>query len=102
MGATMPADGGKSVAAELRARFPAAAWLSGASLHHAHSAVRFSWRCVDDSTWLSSLQARPLAALPPTASQPHTDTRPSQMLCSASGLLRAAYHASIRFTSHFV
>ena len=92
MGATMPADGGKSVAADLRARFPAAAWLSGTSLHHAHSAVRFTWRCVDDSTWLSSLQARPPAAHPP----PPTRTLPfasPQMLCGADGLLGAALHA---------
>jgi len=56
VGATMPALGGKNVKDDLRARFPNAVWLQGASLHQAHNTVQFDWKLVDDSTWLASLQ----------------------------------------------
>ena len=41
--ATMPGEGKKSTAAELREAFPEAVWLSGARLHQAQRRVRHCW-----------------------------------------------------------
>ncbi len=58
VGATMPAEGKKNVAADLRSLFPDATWLAGASLHQAQAAIRHAWRPVDDGTWLPELKVR--------------------------------------------
>ena len=47
--ATMPAEGDTSVGAEIAARFPEAAWLSGRQLHQSKRAVEHDWRRVEDS-----------------------------------------------------
>lgn len=46
--ATMPAEGERSVGAELAARFPEATWLAGRQLHQSKRALQHSWREVDD------------------------------------------------------
>lgn len=46
--ATMPAEGERSVGAELAARFPEAAWLAGKQLHQSKRAVDHGWRRVED------------------------------------------------------
>lgn len=46
--ATMPAEGERSVGAELAARFPDATWLAGRQLHQSKRALQHSWRQVDD------------------------------------------------------
>jgi hypothetical protein len=56
-GATMPAEGTKNVADELRERHPGATWLAGRALHQAQAALRHDWRRVDDATRLDVLQA---------------------------------------------
>lgn len=61
VGATMPAEGKKNVAAELRSLCPDATWLAGASLHQAQAAIRHAWRPVDEGTWLPELKVRVLA-----------------------------------------
>jgi hypothetical protein len=43
VGATMPREGGKSVAEDLRRRFPAAVWLQGAELHHSKAGTTHEW-----------------------------------------------------------
>jgi hypothetical protein len=45
--ATMPAEGERSVGAEIAARFPEAAWLSGRQLHQSKRAVSHEWRRVE-------------------------------------------------------
>lgn len=45
--ATMPAEGERSVGAEIAARFPQAAWLAGRQLHQSKRAVEHAWRRVE-------------------------------------------------------
>ena len=47
IGATMPREGGKSVAADLRKRFPDMEWLQGAELHHSKAGVEHAWVALD-------------------------------------------------------
>lgn len=46
--ATMPAEGERSVGAEIAARFPDATWLAGKQLHQSKRAVQHSWRALAD------------------------------------------------------
>ncbi|PRW20256.1 DEAD-box ATP-dependent RNA helicase 22 [Chlorella sorokiniana] len=46
--ATMPAEGERSVGAELATRFPDATWLAGRQLHQSKRALQHSWRQVED------------------------------------------------------
>ena len=57
--ATMPAEGERSVGAELAARFPEAAWLAGRQLHQSKRAVEHGWRLVrDEAHRARALQVR--------------------------------------------
>lgn len=47
--ATMPAEGERSVGAEIAARFPQAAWLAGRQLHQSKRALEHAWRRVEDA-----------------------------------------------------
>lgn len=46
--ATMPAEGERSVGAEIAERFPDAVWLAGLQLHQSKRSVEHVWRRVDD------------------------------------------------------
>jgi hypothetical protein len=56
--ATMPAEGKKSTAAELRAAFPEAVWVSGARLHRPQRRVRHRWVPVGPGDWEAALVVR--------------------------------------------
>lgn len=45
----MPAEGERSVGAEIAARFPQAAWLAGRQLHQSKRALEHAWRRVEDA-----------------------------------------------------
>ena len=58
--ATMPAEGKKSTAADLRAAFPDAVWLAGPQLHRPQRQIAHSWLYLDDpSQWESTLLVCP-------------------------------------------
>ena len=59
----MPAEGKKSVAAELRSRYPAAAWLAGPTLHHTTDSVSHDWWLVDGTSLLPALLVRDIRLL---------------------------------------
>ena len=56
--ATMPAEGKKSTAAELREAFPDAVWLSGTALHRAQRRVWHRWLHVGRDEWEDALVVR--------------------------------------------
>lgn len=55
-GATMPAEGTKNVADDLRERHPGAVWLAGRTLHQPQAAIQHRWRPVTEATRLATLQ----------------------------------------------
>ncbi|KAK9846625.1 hypothetical protein WJX81_007883 [Elliptochloris bilobata] len=54
--ATLPAEGGRSVANDLKKLQPDAVWVSAPRLHAALRNVRHAWRPVDEGSWRSTLQ----------------------------------------------
>lgn len=53
--ATMPAEGDTSVGAQLLARFPQAAWLTGRQLHQSKRALLHRWQRVEDEAHRSQM-----------------------------------------------
>ena len=66
--ATMPSEGKKSIAKDLRQKFPGLIWLAGDRLHQGLSTVSWKWRETTQDTWKAALQV----ALPPCPSTPLT------------------------------
>ena len=63
--ATMPAEGKKSTAADLRAAYPEAAWLAGPQLHQTQRQIEHRWIYIDDpSAWHNTLLVRLLPHVP--------------------------------------
>lgn len=54
--ATLPSEGKKSVANDLRRMFPELVWLAGNRLHQGLSTVTWAWRETTQETWKAALQ----------------------------------------------
>lgn len=57
--ATMPSEGKKSTAADLRQICPDALWLNGGGLHQAQLRIQHSWHPITQLTWRQTLQVGP-------------------------------------------
>ncbi len=54
--ATLPSEGKKSIANDLRRMFPELVWLAGNRLHQGLSTVTWAWRETTQQTWKTALQ----------------------------------------------
>ena len=57
--ATLPSEGKKSIANDLRRMFPELVWLAGNRLHQGLSTVTWAWREITQETWKTALQVLP-------------------------------------------
>ena len=58
--ATLPSEGKKSIANDLRRMFPELVWLAGNRLHQGLSTVTWAWRETTQETWKTALQVLPI------------------------------------------
>lgn len=54
--ATLPSEGKKSIANDLKRKFPDLVWLAGHRLHQGLSTVTWNWQETTQSTWKLALQ----------------------------------------------
>ncbi len=57
--ATLPSEGKKSIANDLRRMFPELVWLAGNRLHQGLSTVTWAWQETTQETWKTALQVLP-------------------------------------------